>query len=150
MGMRIFLGILGVVIGIVGGMIFMMSLHMASTYVYPLPEGVSFTSQEPDNVEKLREWFSTLPAGAFALAIVCHGLGCMAGAFVASLISGRRSMIPAWFVGAFFTVGGIANLFNIPHPPWFPFADLPVYLILATVAGRLLLRPDDQKISAQS
>jgi len=31
-------------------MAFMMSLHKASTFVYPLPDGVDFMSQEPENM----------------------------------------------------------------------------------------------------
>jgi hypothetical protein len=37
--------VLGVVLGIVGGMGFMMFLHWTTTFVYPLPEGVDFMSQ---------------------------------------------------------------------------------------------------------
>ncbi len=144
MAKRILLGVIGVVLGIVAGMIFMMALHMASTLVYPLPEGVDFMSQEPDNQARLKEWFGTLPAGAFVLAIVCHGLGCMAGALVAMLVSRRRSLVPPLTVGVFFTVGGIMNLSSIPHPSWFPFADLPVYLVLALAAGLLLKRGDEE------
>lgn len=145
---RVLIGVLGVVLGIVGGMIFMMSLHMASTLVYPLPEGVDFMSQEPENVSRLNEWFGTLPTGAFLLATACHGLGCMAGAFVAMLVSGRRSLVPPLVVGAFFTSCGIMNLSSIPHPSWFPFVDLPVYLILALVAGLLLKKKLDEEAPA--
>ncbi len=142
---QIILGLVGVVVGIIAGMIVMMSLHLASTLVYPLPDGVSFTSMELDNQTRLKEWFATLPSGAFLLAIACHGLGCMAGAFVAMLISGRRSMIPPLIVGAFFTVGGIMNLSSIPHPSWFPFVDLPIYVILAWIAGMILKRPSAEQ-----
>jgi len=140
MAKRVFFGVIGVVLGIVAGMIFMMSLHLATTLVYPLPEGVDFMSQEPENQARLKEWFGTLPTGAFLLAIACHGLGCMAGAFVAMVVSGRRSLVPPLIVGVFFTTCGIMNLSSIPHPSWFPFADLPIYLVLALVAGVLLKR----------
>jgi hypothetical protein len=140
MAKQVVLGVLGVVLGIAAGMIFMMTLHMATTFAYPLPEGVDFMSQEPENQARLKEWFGTLPTGAFLLAIACHGLGCMAGAFMAMLVAGRRSLIPPLIVGVFFTVCGIINLSSIPHPSWFPFADLPVYLVLALVAGLLLKR----------
>jgi hypothetical protein len=143
MGKRVLFGVLGVVSGIVAGMIFMMSLHWASTFVYPLPEGVDFMSQEPGNQARLNEWFGTLPTGAFLLATTCHGLGCMAGAFVAMLVFGRRSLIPPLVVGVFFTGCGIMNLSSVPHPAWFPFVDLPVYLVLALVAGLLLKRKCD-------
>ena len=100
-------------------------------------------SQEPENQARLNEWFGTLPTGAFLLATACHGLGCMAGAFVAMLVSGRRSLIPPLVVGVFFTGCGIMNLSSVPHPAWFPFVDLPVYLVLALVAGLLLRRKCD-------
>ncbi|MBI1310633.1 hypothetical protein GC176_04930 [bacterium] len=138
---RIILSVLGVVAGIVVGMVVMMGLHMLSAFVYPVPEGVDFMSQEPENVTRLQEWFGTLPAGAFLLATVCHGLGCMVGALVAMLISGRRSTAPALIVGIFFTACGIINLSSLPHPAWFPFVDLPAYLVFALAAGLVLKRP---------
>ncbi len=147
MAKRALFGVIGVVLGIVAGMIFMMSLHMASTLVYALPEGVDFMSQEPENQARLNEWFGTLPTGAFLLATACHGLGCMAGAFVAMLVSGRRSLIPPLVVGVFFTGCGIMNLSSVPHPAWFPFVDLPVYLVLALVAGLLLKRKCDSALA---
>ncbi len=137
--------VIGILVGIVAGMIVMMALHMASALVYPLPEGVSFTSQEPANQERLKEWFRTLPDGAFVLAIIAHGLGCMAGGVVAMLISGRRSFAPPLVVGVFFTVGGVMNSSQIPHPDWFPWADWPIYLVLAWLAGRLLIRGESEE-----
>jgi hypothetical protein len=148
MALRVVLGVFGVLLGIVGGMVLMMGLHMASTLAYPLPEGVDFMSPEPENQARLTEWFGTLPAGAFLLAIACHGLGCMAGALIAMLVSGRRSLLPPLIVGVFFTVGGIMNLSSIPHPAWFPFVDLPVYLILALLAGFLLKRTEEDGVAA--
>ena len=140
---RILLGVIGVVLGIVAGMIVMTVLHIASALVYPPPEGVDFMSREPEDQDRLNEWFGTLPAGAFVLAVASHGLGCMAGAIVAMLVCGRRSLVPALVVGVFFTAAGIMNLASIPHPTWFPFADLPVYLVLALAAGLLLKRKGD-------
>jgi hypothetical protein len=141
---RILFDVLGVVLGMVAGMIFMISLHMATTLVYPLPDGVKFMDQDPENQARLNEWFGTLPAGAFLLAIACHGLGSMAGAFVAMFVSGRRSLVPALIVGVLFTASGIMNLSTLPHPAWFPFVDLPIYLVLALVAGLLLKRKGEE------
>lgn len=137
---RVLMGVLGVVIGIVVGSTVMIALHLASHVIYPLPEDVDFMSMEPENREKLAEFIGTLPAGAFVLTVLAHGLGCMAGAFVATLVSGRRSMVPALVIGVFYTIGGVMSLQDIPHPAWFPYADLPIYLILAFVAGKLLVR----------
>jgi hypothetical protein len=142
MAKRILLGLLGVVLGFIAGAVVMTVLHMASGLVYPPPEGLDMWSQEPEQLERMREWFSTLPAGAFLLAILVHGLGCMGGAVVAMLIAGRRSLWPAVIVGVLFTAAGVINLTSIPHPSWFPYVDLPVYMVLALVAGVLLRRSE--------
>jgi hypothetical protein len=65
---------------------------------------------------RLNEWFGTLPATAWLLATVCHGLGCMAGACIAMLISGRRSLVTPLIVGVVFTMCGIMNLSSLPNP----------------------------------
>lgn len=148
MAKQVLISVLGVVLGIVIGMAFMISLHMASTLVYPLPESVSFMDDSPENMARLHEWFGTLPTGAFLLATVCHGLGCMSGAIVAMLITGRRSLVTPIIVGVVFTLCGIMNLSSIPHPSWFPFVDVPIYLVLAVVAGILLKRKPDEESTA--
>ncbi|MEM7231362.1 MAG: hypothetical protein AAF517_04275 [Planctomycetota bacterium] len=135
--------VIGVILGIVVGMSIMMALHMASVVVYPLPEGVSLMSQEPENLEKLKAWFQDAPTGAWVLATLSHGLGCMAGAAVATLIA-KRSLVPALIIGVFFTVGGVMNLQQIPHPDWFPYVDLPLYIVLAAIAGLMLRKKGEE------
>jgi len=143
----ILISTLGVVLGIVFGMAFMMSLHLATTFVYPLPDGVSFMDSGDENMARLHEWFGTLPTTAWLLASVCHGLGCMSGAVVAMLISGRRSLITPLIVGVVFTLCGIMNLSSLPHPSWFPFVDVPIYLLFAMLAGILLKRKPSHEAS---
>ena len=60
-----------------------------------------------------------------------------------SLTNRRVFAYTPLIIGVFFTVCGIMNLSSVPHPAWFPFVDLPVYLILALVAGLLLKRKGD-------
>ena len=67
----------------------------------------------------------------------------MSGAVVAMLISGRRSLVTPLIVGCVFTLCGIMNLSSLPHPSWFPFVDVPVYLVFAFVAGSMLKRKQD-------
>ena len=137
---QILINTAGVVVGIVVGMCFMMFLHWTTTFVYPLPDGVTFTDSSEENMTRMNEWFGTLPTTAWLLATVCHGLGCMSGAVVAMLISGRRSLATPLIVGVVFTLCGIMNLSSLPHPSWFPFVDVPIYLVLASTAGIVLKR----------
>ena len=104
------------VLGIAVGMAFMMFLHLTTTFVYPLPDGVTFTDGGEENMARMHEWFGTLPTTAWLLATACHGLGCMSGAVIAMLISGRRSLTTSIIVGVVFTACGIMNLSSIPHP----------------------------------
>ena len=137
---KIVLNCISVVVGLVCGMVFMMALHFASMLIYPAPESVDLMNQEPENLENLNAWLASLPAGAFILAVASHGLGSMSGAVVATLISGRNSLIPAVVIGILFTIAGLMNLQSIPHPNWFPYVDIPIYLVLAITAGMLLVR----------
>ena len=137
---RVAIGIAAVVVGTLLGMVVMTGLHSASALVYPPPEGIDLMSSDPLKQALARAWMETLPAGAFVLAWMAHWMGCMSGAAIASLIDGRRSIVPAAVVGALFTVAGILNLREIPHPSWFGFVDVPSYLLVALIAGKLLLR----------
>ena len=133
--------IVGLVVGAIVGMVVMMGLHLASTLIYVPPEDVEFMSQEPENLERMNEWFRSLPAGAFIVAALCHGLGCLAGAMTAMFIAGRHSLVAPLIIAAFFTLGGIMNMQELPHPGWFPFLDLPIYFVLVWVTARHLQTP---------
>ena len=139
-----------IVVGALVGMMVMMGLHMATTLVYPMPPGLDIMSADPAQQVAFKAWMGTLPAGAFVLTTLAHGIGCMCGAIVGTLIVGRRSVIPAVVIGLFFTVGGISNLGEVPHPAWFAFVDLPIYLALAVPAGFLLIRGRSPARSATS
>lgn len=130
-----------VIAGTVVGMAALTGLLFAGGVLYPMPAGIDPSSSDAAQVAAMKAWLSTLPPGAFVLALVEHALGCAAGAAVATLIARRRSMVPAILVGVIFTAAGVMNLRDIPHPSWFGFVDLPLYLIAAVTVARLLVRP---------
>lgn len=132
--------IIGVIVGLLVGSAVNMGIVVFSWTLYPAPEGIDPWSSDPAMQEKAMAWIGTLPAGAFLWAWVAHWAGALAGAAVAILIHGRRSYVPGLIVGGLFTLGGIANLFMIPCPVWFPFLDLPSYLLVAWLAGKWLVR----------
>ncbi len=130
--------IAGLVLGFLAGSVAMMLCHFATMPLFPPPDGVE--PWNPDHREQVLEWMKTLPDSAFIVAAFCHWIGATVGALVGMLVGGRGSMLPAWLVGGAFTIAGIMNLAQAPHPAWFPFVDLPGYLIVAFLVGRLLLR----------
>jgi hypothetical protein len=82
-----------------------------------------------------------MPDSAFVLVLLSHAMGPLGGGFVAAWIAGRAKVIHALVVGAFFLVGGVMNLMELPqHPLWFRFADPLMYLPVAYVAGMLAPR----------
>ena len=119
--------ILGVIVAYIVGSIIMMGIHFASQPLYPPPEGVEVWN--PKNREAVEAWMKTLPAGAFVLAMVAHWIG--AAAATAMAIVGRGSLKPALVMGVLFTAAGVYNVIAMPSPEWFPFVDIPGYLIVA-------------------
>jgi hypothetical protein len=125
--------VLGVVVGLIAGVIVMMLLEFASGLIHPQPEG--FDWQDREAVEK---FIKAAPLSATLLVLAAHALGTFAGAWVATKLAGSGTLTQAMIVGAFFLLGGIANLFMIPgNPAWFAVADLGLYLPAAYFAGRL-------------
>ena len=133
--------ILAVVVGFLVGSAVMMGMHMATAGLYPPPEGLDV--YDPDQREAVKEWMKTLPDGAFVVAAIAHWIGCAAGVAIAMLITLRRSMRPAWILGGLFLVAGIINVSQVPHPGWFPFVDIPGYLVVAWLVGTCMLRKSD-------
>lgn len=138
MGKMILMTALGVLLGGLVGTVVMMGCHFATMPMYPPPEGLDV--MDPEQKEAVSEWMKTLPGGAFVVAALCHWIGTAAGAAIAMLITGRRTLLPALLVGVLFTIAGIGNLMQIPHPEWFPFVDLPGYLLVALLVGTYLVR----------
>jgi hypothetical protein len=136
---RIILAVLRSVLALVVGMIVGAALitlgHFLSMLVFPPPAGLDL--KDP---QAFAEYVGKMPDSAWVLVILSHAMGPLGGGFVAAWIAGRAKVIHALIVGAFFLVGGIINLNNVPHPPWFAYADLLMYLPVAFVAGMLAPR----------
>jgi hypothetical protein len=132
--------ILAVIVGLIVGSIVMQTIHTLCQPMYPPPEGLD--PSDMDSWEETKAWMKTLPNGAYVIAMLAHWAGTVVGVVVAMFITGRRALRPAVIVGILFTLAGIANIFMMPHPAWFPFVDLLGYLPLAWFVGKLLLKKD--------
>ena len=124
--------ILAVVAGVILGSVVNMGLIMLSSSVIPPPDGVDVT-----NMESLKSSMHLFEPKHFIFPFLAHALGTLAGAFTAARIAAGHKMKFALGIGAFFLIGGIANVFMLPSPAWFTVLDLVgAYIPMGWLGGR--------------
>ncbi len=125
--------ILAVVAGVVIGSIVNMGLITVSGSIIPPPEGADVTT-----MEGLKAAMHLFQPKHFIMPFLAHALGTLVGAFCAAKIAANRKMTFALVIGAFFLIGGIANVFMLPSPVWFAVLDIvAAYIPMAWLGGRL-------------
>ncbi|MEO8516742.1 MAG: hypothetical protein ABI426_08360 [Flavobacterium sp.] len=127
--------ILAVLAGIVIGSIVNMGIIMMSSFIIPSPEGADITT-----AAGLKASIHLFEPKHFIFPFLAHALGTLVGAFVAGLMAANNKMRIALGIGAFFIIGGIANVCMLPSPTWFTILDLVVaYIPMAYLGGKLAL-----------
>ena len=125
--------VLAVIAGVVVGSAVNMGIIMGGGSIVPLPEGVN-----PADMESLKENMHLFEAKHFLMPFLAHALGTFFGALVAGLIAATHKMKFALGIGAWFLLGGVANLFMLPSPTWFAVVDISLaYFPTAYLAGKL-------------
>lgn len=128
--------ILAVVAGIIIGSTVNMGMIMISGSIIPPPGGADVTT-----AEGLKAAMHLFEPKHFLMPFLAHALGTFAGALLASLIAATRKMMFAMVIGAFFLVGGIANVLMLPSPLWFTIVDLVgAYIPMAYIAAKLTVK----------
>ncbi len=134
--MRAFLkGLLAVVLGLIAGSAVNMGLILLGARVVPPPPGMDTTT-----TEGLMAAMPLLGPVHFVFPFLAHGLGTLAGAFVATWVVGRKGWIPAAVVGLLFLAGGVASCFMLPAPRWFEVLDVLVAYLPFAWLGYMLAR----------
>ncbi len=111
--------VLAVILGILIGSAVNMGLIMISGSIIPPPDGADVTT-----MEGLKESIHLFQPKHFLFPFLAHALGTLVGAFITALIATNHKLKFALFIGAFFLIGGIVNIFMLPSPTWFIVADL--------------------------
>ena len=124
------------VLAIFVGSFSMMGLHLLSGVIWP-EFGINAM---PANPQALEQFMASMPIGPKVAVLLSHWGGAMLGAIAAVLASGRRQVWPGLVMGAWFTIGGIANNAMIPAPLWMEALDLVGYIPLAYLVSRPLLK----------
>jgi hypothetical protein len=130
---RILRALLSVVLGLVVGSVVNMGLIWLGGRVIAPPPGADVTT-----VEGLKASLHLFEARHFVFPFLAHALGTLAGAFVAGLLAPGKSAIPAYVVGGFFLLGGIANVVMLPAPVWFCVVDLLLAYLPSAWLGQTL------------
>ena len=135
--------ICAVLIGLVAGMAVNMLIGMSALLLYPMPEGVRF-----DDAEAMPAYFESLPVTAFLIVMLAHLGQAFVGGWIAAIISRKNPMLVAMVIGVLSMLAGLYNLSTMPAPAWM-WIEVPLYLVAAWVAARLVLaRRADQQIEA--
>ncbi len=126
--------VVAVISGLVVGMAVNMALVLLNAFVlFPMPEGTDM-----NDPEEFAAYIATLPTAAFLVVLVAHLGQSFVGAWVAARIGASRPMLLAMIVGVLSLAGGIVNMLQVEGPAW-PYVELPLYLVVAWLAGRLEL-----------
>ena len=111
--------IIAVVIGLIIGSVVNMGIIMLSGSIIPLPEGVDAT-----NMESLKSGMHLFEFKHFIFPFLAHAIGTLAGAYLTTRLAASHHLKFALLVGAFFLIGGIMNVIQLPSPVWFTVVDL--------------------------
>ncbi len=124
------------------GSITMFALHELHMTIWPeetMPPVDSTT-------EEFRAWMATLSMTTMLAATLVHWIGTAAGVATGTMIAvrsrrtGRRSMWPAYVMGVWFFLGGIANAIQLGTPIWLTVTDALGYLPVAYATGKWMTR----------
>lgn len=126
---------IAVATGIILGSAVNMALIQLSGSLIPPPEGADVTT-----VEGLKDAMHLFQPRHFIMPFLAHALGTLAGAWLAATLAVSHKMKFALGIGAFFLLGGIANIVLLPSPIWFATVDLLLaYIPMAYLAGRVAI-----------
>jgi hypothetical protein len=118
--------------GVVAGALIIGLLEMVSHSMHPIP-----TDLDTSNPDAFKDYVLGLPQSAFIFLLLAHGIGALAGGFIASRMARVQKRGAAMFVGLILVLAGLLNLMAIPHPLWFSIADVIIYTPMALLGDKL-------------
>lgn len=128
--------VLAVIVGLIAGSLVNMGLVMFNGFVlHPMPEGMDMM-----DTEQMNSYVSTLPTSAFFVVLAAHLSQAFVGGWVAARMGAARPVLLALIVGVFSLVGGILNMMTITEGPGWMIVELPLYLVVAWLAGRMVAK----------
>lgn len=119
--------------GVIAAFISMMFLEGLGHSFFPIPFEV-----DPENLDAIADKLHLIPVQMYISVVLAHGIGLLIGLLIAKSID-KASKISLYIIAGFFLVGTVVNLFMIPHPVWFAFADLGIVVLVGLLMIRIPL-----------
>ncbi len=116
---------------LIGSALNMFIVQMNMLLFFPVPENIDMSDPAEFNI-----YMSSLPATAFVVAMFAHLLQSFVGGWVTARLSGRYPFGLALLIGTLSLIGGLNAMSLIDGPDWM-IAELPLYLVVAGLAGWL-------------
>jgi len=126
------------VLGIIVAVVIVQCAELIVHFMFPPPPGYNMR-----NMDDVKKFVATLPTLAMVIVLIGWLIGTIAGAFVAAKIG--RSRVPAYVLGAFLFLGGVANATMIPQPMWFTAASFIAYVGGSILGAGLGFKPTPAK-----
>ncbi|MBU2557820.1 MAG: hypothetical protein KJ578_08595 [Bacteroidetes bacterium] len=121
--------IIAILAGIIIGMIVIAVVEYLGHYIFPAPVDLEL-SEEAYNQGAM---YSMIPFKNMLMVLLAYLLGSFAAGFTTSIIA--QNKILALIPGFALMIAGIINVMLIPHPLWFTFISLAVYVPFAFFGG---------------
>ena len=126
--------IIAILVGVIIGMVVNYGIILLSGYIIPPPEGV-----DPSDPESIKANMHLYEVRHFIFPFLAHALGTLVGAMITARLAAKRHLLMALVIGAFFLIGGIMMILQLPSPTWFNIVDLVgAYFPMAWLGWRLV------------
>jgi hypothetical protein len=119
-----------VVAGLVVGSVANMALVFANMAVFPGPPGLDF-----NDPAAMAAYVGGLPPQAFLGVMAAHLSQALLGGWTAARLSGERTALAAYVVGALTALACLVNLLGLPSP-WWMWAELPLCGVIVWAVAR--------------
>jgi MFS family permease len=116
---------------LVGGALNMALVQLNMRVLFPMPQGM-----DTNDPAQFNAYVAALPTAAFFVVMLAHLGQSFVGGWLAARLGASRPMLLAMIVGVLSLAGGVTAMMTIDGPDWM-VVELPLYLVVAWLAGRL-------------
>jgi hypothetical protein len=111
--------------GLIVAVLIIIMLQMIKEGLYPTPGDLDF-----NNKDLVLQWMETLPATAFIISAIAHGLAAFSAGFIAGLTAGSSRMTVGIMAATVIFIFVLIYLFTYYFPTWFVVTDTVVTSVL--------------------